>query len=76
MNASGRVWFWIDLGSAWRGLRAMRRDRDRASVNITLRVEPRGNSAWGAHLWTPVWHQGRGPYLIIRLGRIGFYRAY
>lgn len=64
------------LGSVWRGIRAMRGDRDRASVNVALRIEPRGNSHWGIRAWTPVWHEGRGPYLSIRLGRLGFYRGY
>ena len=28
------------------------------------------------HLWTPVWHKGRGPYVSIGLGFIGIYRGY
>jgi len=28
------------------------------------------------HLWTPVWHKGRGPYISIGLGFIGIYRGY
>jgi hypothetical protein len=28
------------------------------------------------HIWTPVWHKGRGPYITIGLFGIAFYRGY
>lgn len=28
------------------------------------------------HWWTPVWHEGRGPYISIGLGLFGVYRGY
>jgi len=33
------------------------------------------NRLW-AHLWTPIWHEGRGPYVSIGLGIIAIYRGY
>ena len=64
------MWKW---GSIWRGLRAMKRDR--AHVNWTIRWQepPR---MWWAHCWTPVWHEGRGPYLTVGLGAIAVMRGY
>lgn len=28
------------------------------------------------HWWTPVWHEGRGPYITIGCGLFAFYRGY
>lgn len=28
------------------------------------------------HLWTPVWHENRGPYISLGLGFVAFYRGY
>ena len=36
----------------------------------------KGLSMWWCHIWTPVWHKGRGPYITIGLGRVAFYRGY
>ncbi len=57
--ASGN-WF-VDLGSTWRGIKAMRRDRGPAKWRWVW-LPPPARSAW-LHLWTPAWHNGRGPYL-------------
>ena len=62
------------LRSALRGIRAMTPERDASSVSVAVRLEPYG--AWGVHLWTPMWHEGRGPYVSIRLWRLALYRGY
>lgn len=61
---------WIDVGSVWRGIRAMRWSHGKVNYAV------RRNSGWWCHLWTPVWHEGRGPYMSIGLGIVAFYRGY
>lgn len=36
----------------------------------------RKQRGWHFDFWTPVWHQGRGPYLSLGLGWIAVYRGY
>ena len=36
----------------------------------------RCNRGWWAHWWTPIWHEGRGPYISIGLGIVAIYRGY
>ena len=31
---------------------------------------------WWCYLWTPIWHEKRGPYVSIGLGYIAIYRGY
>jgi len=31
---------------------------------------------WWLHYWTPIWHEGRGPYVSIGLGWFAIYRGY
>jgi hypothetical protein len=35
-----------------------------------------GRFGWGAAFWTPVWHEGRGPYLTLLLGICRITRGY
>ncbi len=58
-------------GSAYRGIRAMRRDH--APVNWSIDL---GRFGFWCDLWTPVWHKGRGPYLSLGLGIIRICRGY
>lgn len=64
-----------DLGSVWRGLLAMKwpyvKPKPRWAINCK-------RCHWGfwLHYWTPVWHQGRGPYLTVGLGIVAVYRGY
>lgn len=56
-----------------RGLRAM------SSVSEFFRhwaIHWHKQSSWWCHFWTPVWHEGRGPYVSIGLGYIAVYRGY
>jgi len=36
----------------------------------------RKNSYHLIHIWTPVWHKGRGPYIVISLSRFSILRGY
>lgn len=62
-----------DLGSTVRGIRAIK----------TPYTEPKPrwfcdfgwNGLW-LKCWTPVWHEGRGPYLSVGLGILCFGRGY
>lgn len=62
----------IALRSAWRGIVAMKRGR--GAVNYGLDVGHYGR-CW-CHVWTPIWHEGRGPYVSIGLRRVRFLRGY
>ena len=64
----------LDFGSAWRGLRAMSSRRE-FFRHWHLRWMPRHPGFW-CHLWTPIWHEGRGPYLTLGLGAIAVLRGY
>ncbi len=46
----------------------------RARVNYGLRFWAK--PVWGWQWWTPVWHEGRGPYVSIGMGWLHFYRGY
>lgn len=73
-----------DWGSTWRGVRAWRPVVS-GQVNYAVRRiggQPIGiglappTSRWWLHLWTPVWHARRGPYVSIGLGCVAVYRGY
>ena len=59
-------------GSSWRGVRAWRRGRRYVNYAIRRLDQP----GYWFHAWTPPWHEGRGPYLSIGLGRVAVYRGY
>lgn len=61
----------LDLRSGLRGLRAMRRGHASPA-----RWTMRRRRGWWLHLWTPSWHEGRGPYLSVGLGLVAVYRGY
>lgn len=57
-------------GSFCRGLRAWRPRSGKVNYAV------RRNKGFWLHLWTPIWHEGRGPYISIGLGKFAFYRGY
>ncbi len=62
----------ISLRSVWRGLRAMTTWRE-FFRHWALRW---GRTRFWLHLWTPIWHEGRGPYVSLGLGCVKVYRGY
>lgn len=60
----------VDLRSAYRGTKAMR------FRNMLRFWTVRWRRGWWLHLWTPAWHEGRGPYLSLGLGFVAVYRGY
>jgi len=60
----------FDLQSAWKGIKVMRL-RNHAKWGIKLM--PR--QLW-FHFWTPIWHDGKGPYLSCGMWIIAIYRGY
>jgi len=49
-----------------------------AGVNWKVKFAPKnqqGHRYW-FHWWTPVWHEERGPYITMGVGRLRFYRGY
>jgi hypothetical protein len=42
-------------------------------VNYAIRLKPTG--FWW-HWWTPIWHEGRGPYISIGCGLVTLHRGY
>ena len=61
----------ISPRSTLKGLWVMRHPL--RGVNYAIKF---GRWGWGLDLWTPVWHEGRGPYISMRLGCIRFFRGY
>ncbi len=61
-----------NYGSVWRGLRAMISWRE-FFRHWSVHWDRRG---FWFHLWTPVWHKGRGPYVSLGLGRVEVFRGY
>lgn len=35
-----------------------------------------GRKGWWWLMWTPQWHEGRGPYISIGIGLVAIYRGY
>ena len=76
LGKGGSLYRHVDLGSVWRGLWAMR--------PIEAGVEPArwtmrrvaGKPRWWIVAWTPIWHDGRGPYVSVGLGLFAIYRGY
>ena len=62
----------INLGSVWRGFWAMSSKREffRHWTWCWCWHRP-----W-LHLWTPIWHEGRGPYVTMGLGCVAVFRGY
>jgi hypothetical protein len=68
----------LDIGvsvcSTARGVLAMRRGHtEPARWSWKWRG---GDPRLWARLWTPSWHEGRGPYVSLGLGPIAIYRGY
>lgn len=72
----------IDLRSVWRGMLAMRRGAGPVKwrVRRVKRGYPLGSTTklrpFWCEAWTPIWHDGRGPYLSLGLGVFAVYRGY
>lgn len=81
----------IDLRSALVGILAMRfHRRPRHPHDYKRSIEMKrdgithgagwgidfGKFGWGMAFWTPIYHEGRGPYLTLLLGKIRITRGY
>ena len=64
----------IDFGSFVRGLCAMRWPHEH--VIYALRFQRGFRCKLWCELWTPAWHEGRGPHIAIGLGFISIMRGY
>ena len=60
----------INLGSLWRGIRAQK------GLHPCLWTVCFQRFHLGIHAWTPTWHKGRGPYLVLSLGWLYIARGY
>jgi len=70
----GKVW--VSWRSIWWGIRAMKRPYPEPKPRWAVDWPPRSQYGWWLHVWTPVWHKGRGPYVSIGLGCIRVCRGY
>lgn len=66
--------WWVNLRSTRAGIRAMQRPfpADETQPKWAIRC----SRGFWCHLWTPIWHKGRGPYVTIGLGLFAIYRGY
>ena len=61
--------------SFWRGCLVM--NESEAFRHWGMRIITwRNEGRWWLHYWTPIWHDGRGPYVSIGLGFFAIYRGY
>lgn len=66
----------LNLRSAWAGIRTMRWPHPPSGRRWKVwRIGWRWKAAW-LHLWTPVWHEGRGPYVSMGLWFFAVGRGY
>ncbi len=65
----------FDIGSFWRGTKAMTWKHGKVNYAIR-RLHGKLYHKFWIEVWTPTWHEGRGPYISIGLGFISFYRGY
>lgn len=67
----------LDIGSFLRGIGAMKPRHEWPNWAVS---RPMWSVRWAKgfwlHLWTPMWHEGRGPYVSIGLGVLAIYRGY
>lgn len=61
----------VDARSVWRGLCAMTPERSQAKWAVKWFPK----RCW-IHAWTPVWHNGRGPYLTCGIYILAIYRGF
>ncbi|KKM59285.1 hypothetical protein LCGC14_1548270 [marine sediment metagenome] len=64
--------FWIDWRSFFKGITRMKYPHEKVNYSLSIIKRP----GFWIHLWTPKWHDGRGPYITIGLGYIRFIRGY
>lgn len=62
----------INMGSVKRGIKAMTKDHAKVNYEISFGKSKR---IW-CDAWTPVWHEGRGPYITMGFLFIRFLRGY
>ncbi len=62
----------VNFGSVWRGIRAMRHSQAERKAGWSVRRA----HGWWVVAFTPMWEDGRGPYLSIGLAIIAIYRGY
>lgn len=71
--------YWISLRSFFKGILVMRWPHEKVNYAIEW-LKPMGRDHNWIHLWTPIWHEGRGPYISIglwlRFGTLRFMRGY
>jgi len=60
----------IDFGSVWRGIRAQR------GLHPELWAVRLQRFGLAIRAWTPAWHNGRGPYVVLLLGWLYIARGY
>lgn len=70
MSEKARTSYWIDMRSFFKGIMVMRWPHEKVNYALDwLPGNPRSHT-W-IHLWTPAYHEGRGPYVSIGI-YVGF----
>lgn len=66
----------VDVSLSWRSLRVWR-PLVSGKVNYAVwRVDLRLGDRFWLQMWTPIWHEGRGPYVSLGLGWLAIGRGY
>jgi hypothetical protein len=67
--------FQVDLKSFFKGIFYMKIKHKKVNYSIRKLTNPHGKGIWLC-LWTPTYHNGRGPYISIGLWFFAIYRGY
>ena len=62
---------WLVGKSVWLGIKAMNQESKKANWAIKWL-----HRRFWLHAWTPVWHEGRGPYISCGVWIIAVYRGF
>ena len=64
------------LKSTWSGIKLMHKPYPEPLPRWKIWWVPSGGPKFWCHFWTPIWHEGRGPYLSVGIGLFAFGRGY
>jgi hypothetical protein len=67
--------FQVSLKSFFKGIAYMRPGHEKVNYAIRILRKQHSRGFWLC-LWTPIYHENRGPYVSIGLGIIAIYRGY
>jgi len=67
----------IKVKNFWCGVKAIKKPyQGKYKPKWSIKFKGFGKRSFWINLWTPVWHEGRGPYISIGFYLFAIYRGY